>query len=65
MTPNSKGARLRIAVVDDDPAVCSSLKFSLELEGFAVHTFAGGSALLGAPGSKTAIASSSTSACPA
>jgi len=41
---------LRIAVVDDDPAVCSSLKFSLELEGFAVHTFAGGSALLGAPG---------------
>lgn len=28
-----------IAVVDDDPAICNSLKFSLELEGFAVHTY--------------------------
>jgi two-component system, LuxR family, response regulator FixJ len=28
-----------VAVVDDDPAVCSSLKFSLELEGFAVRTY--------------------------
>jgi two-component system, LuxR family, response regulator FixJ len=28
-----------IAVVDDDPAVCSSLKFSLELEGFAVRAY--------------------------
>jgi len=28
-----------VAVVDDDPAVCSSLKFSLELEGFAVFTY--------------------------
>jgi FixJ family two-component response regulator len=37
-----------IAVVDDDPAVCNSLKFSLELEGFKVRTFAGGAALLGA-----------------
>lgn len=35
-----------IAVVDDDPAVCSSLKFSLELEGFKVRTFAGGADLL-------------------
>jgi len=35
-----------IAVVDDDPAVCSSLKFSLELEGFKVQTFAGGADLL-------------------
>ncbi len=28
-----------VAVVDDDPAVCSSLKFALELEGFAVRTY--------------------------
>jgi two-component system, LuxR family, response regulator FixJ len=27
-----------VMVVDDDRAVCSSLKFSLELEGFAVRT---------------------------
>ena len=31
-----------IAVVDDDPAVCNSLKFSLELEGFAVRIYRGG-----------------------
>lgn len=35
-----------IAVVDDDPAVCNSLKFSLELEGFKVRTFAGGADIL-------------------
>jgi two-component system, LuxR family, response regulator FixJ len=35
-----------VAVVDDDPAVCNSLKFSLELEGFNVRTFAGGADLL-------------------
>lgn len=28
-----------VVVVDDDPAVCSSLKFSLELEGFSVRTY--------------------------
>jgi two-component system, LuxR family, response regulator FixJ len=28
-----------IAVVDDDRAVCGSLKFALELEGFAVRTY--------------------------
>jgi|SRR6516164_6553718 FixJ family two-component response regulator len=28
-----------VAVVDDDPAVCNSLKFALELEDFAVRTF--------------------------
>ena len=28
-----------IAVVDDDPAVCNSLKFSLELEGFVVRAY--------------------------
>ena len=31
-----------IAIVDDDPAVCGSLKFSLELEGFAVRAYASG-----------------------
>jgi FixJ family two-component response regulator len=28
-----------VTVVDDDPAVCSSLKFSLELEGFTVRIY--------------------------
>jgi len=28
-----------VVIVDDDPAVCNSLKFSLELEGFAVRVF--------------------------
>jgi two-component system response regulator FixJ len=37
-----------VAVVDDDPAVCGSLKFSLELEGFMVRTYASGSELLNA-----------------
>lgn len=35
-----------VAVVDDDRAVCNSLKFSLELEGFRVRTYGGGWALL-------------------
>ena len=37
-----------VAVVDDDPAVCGSLKFSLELEGFAVRGYASGAELLDA-----------------
>jgi FixJ family two-component response regulator len=37
-----------IAVVDDDPAVCSSLKFSLELEGFRVRIYGSGAELLDA-----------------
>jgi FixJ family two-component response regulator len=28
-----------IVVIDDDPAVCGSLKFSLELEGFTVRVY--------------------------
>lgn len=28
-----------VVVVDDDPAVCNSLKFSLELEGFSVCAY--------------------------
>lgn len=35
-----------VAVVDDDPAVCNSLKFSLELEGFRVRIYGGGAELL-------------------
>ena len=35
-----------IAVVDDDPAVCNSLKFLLELEGFAVRAYRNGAELL-------------------
>ncbi len=38
-----------VAVVDDDLAVCNSLKFSLELEGLEVRTFPGGAELLRAP----------------
>jgi FixJ family two-component response regulator len=38
-----------ILVVDDDPAVRDSLKFSLELEGLTVHTCHCGKALLGHP----------------
>jgi two-component system, LuxR family, response regulator FixJ len=37
-----------IAVIDDDPAVCNSLKFSLELEGFAVRAYRSGAEFLGA-----------------
>jgi FixJ family two-component response regulator len=40
-----------VAIVDDDPAVRSSLKFSLELEGFAVSTYADAAALLDDAGS--------------
>jgi two-component system, LuxR family, response regulator FixJ len=35
-----------VVVVDDDSAVCNSLKFSLELEGFRVRTYGSGTALL-------------------
>lgn len=35
-----------VAVIDDDSAVCNSLKFSLELEGFTVRTYDSGWALL-------------------
>ena len=41
--------RTLVGIVDDDPAVRNSLKFSLELEGFAVGTFAGAAELLRAP----------------
>ncbi len=35
-----------IFVVDDDPAVCNSLRFSLEVEGFGVREFLSGAELL-------------------
>ena len=35
-----------VVVVDDDLAVRNSLRFSLEVEGFAVRAFAGGAELL-------------------
>jgi FixJ family two-component response regulator len=39
-TPQAQTGRLPVvAIVDDDPAVCGSLKFSLELEGFVVRAY--------------------------
>ena len=38
-----------IIVVDDDAAVCKSLKFALEVEGFVVRTYPSGEALLSEP----------------
>ena len=38
-----------VIVVDDDDAVRNSLKFSLEIEGYEVRLYSGGSELLGAP----------------
>jgi two-component system, LuxR family, response regulator FixJ len=48
MTAQSAPARASpiVAVVDDDPAVCNSLKFSLELEGFRVRIYGSGGSLL-------------------
>jgi two-component system, LuxR family, response regulator FixJ len=37
--PQAAARRPVVTVVDDDPAVCGSLKFALELEGFAVRTY--------------------------
>jgi FixJ family two-component response regulator len=40
MSPQSQSAVIPIvAVVDEDSAVCSSLKFALELDGFAVRAY--------------------------
>ena len=35
-----------VVIVDDDPAVCGSLKFALELEGFTVRAYASATELL-------------------
>jgi two-component system, LuxR family, response regulator FixJ len=37
-----------VVIVDDDPAVCSSLKFSLELEGFVVRAYGNAAEFLSA-----------------
>ena len=48
-TPQAPTSRLPIVViVDDDPAVCGSLKFSLELEGFVVRAYGNADEFLGA-----------------
>ncbi len=41
-------SRELVVVVDDDPAVRNSLKFSLEIEGFIVRTYANSAELLDA-----------------
>jgi len=48
MSKNGNQAQppVTVLVVDDDPAVRNSLKFSLELEGFAVRIYPDGRALL-------------------
>jgi two-component system, LuxR family, response regulator FixJ len=46
MASKLAGSRPLVIVVDDDLAVRSSLQFSLEMEGFAVHTYADGRELL-------------------
>jgi len=40
-------ARPLVVIVDDDPAICSSLAFSLQTEGFSVRSYASGTELLG------------------
>jgi two-component system response regulator FixJ len=47
--PVSSRERDVVCVVDDDPAVLTSLKFALELEGFVVHTFPDAQSLLRKP----------------
>lgn len=39
-------SKLAVAVVDDDPAVCGSLKFSLEVEGFSVRLYSSANEVL-------------------
>ena len=44
----SMGRQPVVAVVDDDPAVCNSLEFSLQLEGFSVRAYGGAAELFDA-----------------
>lgn len=46
---NGSADRNVVVVVDDDPAIRNSLKFSLEIEGFVVHLYESGADLLKAP----------------
>jgi FixJ family two-component response regulator len=43
---NKPTVRHVVVVVDDDSAVCNSLKFALEIEGFVVRLYENASALL-------------------
>jgi FixJ family two-component response regulator len=45
-SPELSSSRPLVIVVDDDGAVRNSLKFSLEIEGFAVRTYSDGQELL-------------------
>jgi len=44
--PARSSSKLNVIVVDDDPAVLSSLKFFLEIEGLSVSCFHSGTELL-------------------
>jgi len=46
MARNVGATRAVVGIVDDDPAVRNSLKFSLELEGFSVGTYGSAAELL-------------------
>ena len=46
--PDTDAQRI-VAIVDDDPAVRNSLKFSLEIEGFNVRAYSGAADLLDDP----------------
>ncbi len=50
----STSSRDHVLVVDDDPAVLNSLKFSLEVEGFAVSVYHSSEELLAGPPAATA-----------
>jgi FixJ family two-component response regulator len=45
----SKDREVTVRIVDDDPAVLGSLRFSLEIEGFKVETFGSAEDFLSAP----------------
>ena len=46
--PARSPSKLNVIVVDDDPAVLNSLKFSLEIEGLSVSCYHSGTELLNA-----------------
>lgn len=53
MTSRPTPFRPSVALLDHDPAVCSALKFSLELEGFQIQAFQEPQALRRALGEQT------------
>jgi two-component system, LuxR family, response regulator FixJ len=46
LAPPAPTAERPIFVIDDDPAILASLKFALEIEGYAVHTYTSAKALI-------------------